>query len=580
METYKRLFAYAPEKKAFGFAAIFLSAAAAVVGMLPFWYLWKFLLAVAVRKETALALQFAFVIVGLLVSYLVIYMTAVLSSHFMAFRLESNLRKAGTDALLQASFSFFDAHSSGHVRKIVDNNAAQTHMVVAHLLPDITGAVIAPLMMFILVFMVDIMLGFVLLGVVVVAMILTKAMYGDKNFMERYQKALEKVNSEAVEYVRGMQVIKIFKTTIESYKSFYKAVKDYGDLAYQYSLSCQVWFVIYQVFLKLIVALIIPLFIVFINRGADPALILIKLIFFTCVEGMIYSALIKTMYVGMYQFQAKAALDKLEELFTKMKEKKPTFGTETVFENSNIEFRNVSFKYEENFILKDLTFKLDEGKAYAFVGSSGGGKSTLAKLISGFYGLDGGEILIGGKPLTSYSEKAITEQIGFVFQNAKLFNKMSIYENVALAKPGATREEVAQAIKDAQAVDILDKFPDRENTIIGSTGVYLSGGEVQRIAIARIFLKNPAIIILDEASAAADPENEYEIQKAFASLMKGRTVIMIAHRLTSIQKVDEALVIEDGKILERGSHAALMAKESRYSEFQNLYAQANDWRVS
>ncbi|MEL3902458.1 MAG: ATP-binding cassette domain-containing protein [Treponema phagedenis] len=303
------------------------------------------------------------------------------------------------------------------------------------------------------------------------------------------------------------------------------------------------------------------------------------MIFFVCFEGILLITLYKLMYVGMNHGLAKMAVDKLKDLFTKMEAKKVSFGTEENFAHYNIEFKNVSFKYEKDFVLKDLSFTLDAGKTYAFVGSSGGGKSTIAKLISGFYSLDGGEILIGEKPLSHYSEKALTAKIGFVFQNAKLFNKMSLYENVHLAKPSASRAEVMDAFEKAQCNDILEKFPEKENTIIGTTGVHLSGGEIQRIAIARVMLKNPEIIILDEASAAADPENEYEIQKAFSNLMKGKTVIMIAHRLSSIVNVDEILVVEDGQIIERGSHAELMAGETKYRHFQDLYAKANDWRI-
>ena len=221
---------------------------------------------------------------------------------------------------------------------------------------------------------------------------------------------------------------------------------------------------------------------------------------------------------------------------------------------------------------------MQEGKTYALAGSSGGGKSTIAKLISGFYSLDGGKILIGGKEINSYSEDALVNNIAFVFQNAKLF-KTSIFDNVKIARPSATRDEVLEALHLAQCDDILDKFKERENTIIGSKGVHLSGGEIQRIAVARVILKNAKIIILDEASAAADPENEYELQKAFSNMMKGKTVIMIAHRLSSIKNVDEILVIENGNVLERGSHKALMDLNGKYKMLQELYSKANSWRV-
>ena len=253
-------------------------------------------------------------------------------------------------------------------------------------------------------------------------------------------------------------------------------------------------------------------------------------------------------------------------------------GSREMADNFDIEFDHVTFGYGEKPVLKDVSFTLKQNHSYALVGASGSGKSTIAKLISGFYRVDQGRIKIGGFPLEDYSEKSILGNIAFVFQDVKLF-KTSLYENVAMANVSASREKVMEAFHRAGCDSILDKFNDREKTIIGSKGVYLSGGEKQRIGIARAILKNARIVIMDEASAAVDPENEHELQKAFAELMKDKTVIMIAHRLTSVRNVDEILVIEDGQVIERGSDSELMKQESRYKFFQDLYAQANEWRV-
>ena len=272
------------------------------------------------------------------------------------------------------------------------------------------------------------------------------------------------------------------------------------------------------------------------------------------------------------------AVDKLEALYDEMHKDHLVFGQEERFDNFDIVFDHVTFGYEETPVLQDLSFTLKEKKTYALIGSSGSGKSTIAKLISGFYKIDGGSIKIGGKPLEAYNEQALIKNIAFVFQNVKLF-KMSIFENVKLAKEDATREEVLEALHVAGCDSILDKFETREETIIGSKGVYLSVGEKQRLAIARAILKDANIVVLDEASASVDPDNEHELQLAFASLMKDRTVIMIAHRLSSIRYVDEILVIEDGKIIERGKDEELMQKDSKYRYFQTLYGQANEWRV-
>ena len=284
------------------------------------------------------------------------------------------------------------------------------------------------------------------------------------------------------------------------------------------------------------------------------------------------------LFRSMFSFQATSAVEKLEKMFDEMHVDKLTFGDVESFDNFDIEFDDVSFGYGENSVLEHLSFSLKDEHSYALMGASGSGKTTIAKLISGFYKVNDGAIKIGGKPLNAYTQSAIIKNIAFVFQDAKLF-KQSLYDNVALAKKDATRDEVLQAMHLAGCDSILDKFPERENTMIGSKGIYLSGGEKQRIAIARAILKGSNIIILDEASAAVDPESEHELQLAFSNLMKGKTVIMIAHRLTSIKNLDEILVLENGQIIERGSDAELMTGNTKYRELQNLYSSANEWRV-
>ena len=396
--------------------------------------------------------------------------------------------------------------------------------------------------------------------------------------MKIYKASLDRMNAEAVEYVRGMQVIKIFRSTVQSFKNFYDSIMTYSKYSIDYVYSCRTPYVIFQVIFNIIIALSVPFAIIYINKGAPVQEILVRVIFFAAFGGLMFSALMRVMYVGMYQMQAQMVVDKFEEIFESMKKDKPEHGTRETFDNFDIEFKNVSFKYAEDYVLKDVSFNLSQHKTYALVGSSGGGKSTIAKLISGFYKINEGTILIGGHGISEYSEKALLSNIAFVFQNAKLF-KTSIFENVHIGNPAASRDEVMKALEEAQCGDILNKFPERENTVIGSKGVHLSGGEMQRIAIARAILKNANIIILDEASAAADPENEYEIQQAFSNLMKNKTVIMIAHRLSSIRNVDEILVIDGGSVAERGSDAELMQKGGKYCRLQEMYSKANEWRV-
>jgi len=578
MNVYKRLFKYVPEKMYCAYISALLAVISAALSILPYWFLWKFLHALIAAKNYAGSQQYAVLIVGVMIVQGLIYFGALWASHLLAFRLETNLKIEGINHLMKASFAFFDTNASGAIRKTIDDNTGETHMIVAHLIPDNITAFLTPLLMIGVMFAVDYRLGILLIAVTIIGAAQVKWMFGNQEFFKIYKDSLDKMNAEAVEYVRGMQVVKIFKSTVQSFRTFYDSIMTYSKYSIEYVYSCRTPFVIFQVIFNIIIALIVPFAIIAMNRGEAAAEILSLVVFFAAFGGIMFSALMRIMYVGMYQMQAQMVVDKFEEIFESMKKDRLEHGALETFDNFDIEFRNVSFKYAKDYVLKDVSFRLAEHKTYALVGSSGGGKSTIAKLISGFYKINEGSILIGGHDIAEYSEKALLSAIAFVFQNAKLF-KTSIFENVHIGNPSASHEEVMKALEEARCGDILDKFPERENTIIGAKGVHLSGGETQRIAIARAILKNADIIILDEASAAADPENEYEIQQAFSNLMKNKTVIMIAHRLSSIRSVDEILVIDSGTVIERGSDADLMQKDGQYRRLQEMYARANAWRV-
>ncbi|WP_352404205.1 ABC transporter ATP-binding protein [Sporanaerobacter acetigenes] len=578
MKTYKKLLSYVPRQKYLSVIAICFSVLSACLTVGSYYFIYGFLNKLLVQGDTLQAKKYAIITTGMLIIGALLYLGSGYFSHVLGFRLETNLRKRGIDGLADASFRFFDLYPSGLTRKIIDDNAQQTHMIIAHLIPDSSLAMLMPILAIALGFVVSLRVGIMLLVLTLLGIVILFSMMGEQKFMEIYQKSLEKLSAETVEYVRGMQVIKIFGANVHSFKALHKAITDYAKYAYEYSQSCKKPYVWFQWFFFGIMAILIPLILIFIDINIDPNFLVVELIMTFFLSGVLFVSFMRIMYVSMYKFQGNNAVDKLEELFSNMQKDKLEFGTEEKFKDFNIEFENVSFGYNEEMIIKDLSFKLDEGKSYALVGSSGSGKSTIAKLISGFYKVDNGAIKIGDKPLENYTQKALIETIAFVFQDAKLFNK-SIYENVKLAKKDATKEEVLYALHLAGCDSILDKFRTRENTIIGSKGVYLSGGEKQRIAIARAILKDAKIVIMDEASAAVDPENEHELQLAFSNLMKGKTVIMIAHRMTSIRNVDEILVLEDGKIIERGTDRELMNKNGKYRDFQNLYGVANEWRV-
>ena len=577
-KVYKKLFAYVPERKYLVYVSILLSVLPTFAITGAYYYLYVFFDRLMVKNDLSGSAFYAWVIFGLLIGGHVVYFAGVLASHILGFRLETNLRKRGIAGLSEASFRFFDLNSSGRIRKIIDDNASQTHSIVAHLLPDIANALVKPFLLLIAGYIVSFRVGIGLTVLTVAAAILYISMSGETQFMKRYQQALERLSAESVEYVRGIQVVKIFNADARSFKAMYEAIQDYARLALNYSMSCKIPWVLLQWAMFCVAALIVPFIFLLpgvFSQGTETAVELLMLMF---LSGVMFSTIMKVMYVVMYAFNGGMAVDKLEAMYEDMHKDALWHGSREMADNFDIEFDHVTFGYGEKPVLKDVSFTLKQNHSYALVGASGSGKSTIAKLISGFYRVDQGRIKIGGFPLEDYSEKSILGNIAFVFQDVKLF-KTSLYENVAMANVSASREKVMEAFHRAGCDSILDKFDDREKTIIGSKGVYLSGGEKQRIGIARAILKNARIVIMDEASAAVDPENEHELQKAFAELMKDKTVIMIAHRLTSVRNVDEILVIEDGQVIERGSDSELMKQESRYKFFQDLYAQANEWRV-
>ena len=578
LTVYKKILSYVPKERYLAYIGILLSMLSVVFKVWGYYYLSKFLIEIIVYNNIENAKYYGFCVVGLLIIGITLYGIAGLVTHVLGFRLETNLRKYGIEGLSKASFSFFDTHPSGKTRKIIDDNATDTHMIVAHLIPDNAGAILMPILLLVLGFFVSLKVGIILIILSIVGGISLSMMTGEKEFMKIYQESLETLSSETVEYVRGIQVIKIFGISVESFKALNTAIKNYSKYSLEYAMSCKRGFVGFQWFFFSFIAMVIPILLLFFNIE-DPKMLAVELIMVLFLSGALFVSLMAIMYVSMYAFMGQSVVEKLESIFEEMNSNKLTFGSNNEFENYNITFENVSFGYTDKKIINDLSFSLEENKSYALVGSSGSGKSTIAKLISGFYKVDSGVIKIGNRSISSYSEEALINNIAFVFQNVKLF-KTSIYDNVKIGKADASYEEVMTAMNLAGCDSILDKFSEREQTQIGTKGVYLSGGEKQRIAIARAILKDAKIIIMDEASAAVDPENEYELQRAFSNLIKDKTVIMIAHRLPSIRNVDEILVMDNGEIIERGTDRELMALDGEYKKLQSLYNKANEWRVN
>lgn len=579
MKVYKKLFSYVPDEKLSGYLAIIISSFSVFLMVYGYYYIYRFFGDIVVRGSFENASAHSIKIVFYITLSALLYALSGIASHKLAFRLETNLRKKGIDGLTDASFRFFDLNSSGYIRKTIDDNAAKTHMAVAHMLPDNMQAFLVPIFALILSFIISLRVGVVIITLSIISGLILKGMMGNGEFMKLYQDSLGKLSSETVEYIRGMQVVKIFGSKLKSFKALHEAIMNYSNYAYKYSISCKKPYVIYQlVFLGLIAIITIPLSFFLFNLS-DPKMMLVELIMIFFLSGVMMVSFMKIMWASQNIFTANYAVDALEKLYNQMQEDKLCYGKKTHFENLNIEFDNVSFSYGDNKVLENVSFSLAEKKTYALVGRSGSGKSTIAKLLSGFYKVDSGAIKIGGYPIEEYTKEAIIKNISFVFQDSKLFKK-TLYENVALADENASREDVMKAMNLAGCDEIISKFKDKENTVIGTKGVYLSGGEKQRIAIARAILKKSPIVIMDEASASIDADNEYELQKAFKNLMNDKTVIMIAHRMTSICNVDEILVLEDGKVVERGNNKILREKDGLYSRLVSLYETANDWRLS
>lgn len=577
--VYKKLFFYIPERKGLAYLAIICSTLSSVLMVGSLYVLYQFLEKVIRFQETEASLPTAVTVVSMMLVASFLYTGSGLLAHVVAFRLETNLRKRGIDGLMDSNFSFFDQSSSGKTRKIIDDNAAETHTIVAHLIPDNVGVVVTPLMIIGLSFAVHSLLGLLLLVLIAIGAWLVKGMIGEEELMQLYSEKLENLNSATVEYVRGMQVIKIFKTSVDSFKALSQAIREYSDTALDYSFTCRQAYVSFQVLFASYILFLITGFVFFLPASQHLSLLPAFLFLFSVI-GLLFTCFMRVMYLGMYQYKAIQVIDKIEHLYTEMTDSKVYQGQESQLLDSSVEFKEVSFGYEEDqLILEKLSFHLESNKVYALVGASGSGKSTIAKLIAGFYKPSNGQILLGHKPIESYSQEAAMQQIAFVFQQSKLFKK-SIFDNVKLGNPAASNQEVMRALELACCQDILDKFSEREQTVIGSKGVHLSGGEMQRLAIARAILKDAQLIILDEASASTDVNNEYQIQQAFAHLIEHKTVIIIAHRLSSIKGVDEILVIEKGKIIERGKDEELSVKGSLYQHLKELYASADEWRVS
>ena len=583
-----RLLGYAGNYKKLTVAGLFLSAVSMILGMLPYICIWlvvRDLISVAPNWTQANNIvsygwmAFAFAVGGIL-----IYFIALMCTHLAAFRTASNIRKQGMAHLMKTPLGFFDNNASGFLRNRLDGAAGETETLLAHNLADIVGTIAMFIAMVVLMFVFDWRMGCACVFAAIISVVSMFTMMGGKNakLMMEYQTAQDTMSKAGTEYVRGIPVVKVFQQTIYSFKAFKQAIDDYSTKAERYTGGvCRLPQSLNLTFTEGAFVFLIPL-ILFIAPSAIKSGNIGELItnfaFYAVFSAIISTALARIMFAASGSMLANTALNRIDEVM-KAPLLEEAINSKQPKDNS-VEFKNVSFTYDGALqpALDNISFKIEPGQTVAFVGPSGGGKTTAASLIPRFWDATKGVVKIGGVDVKQIKSKVLMDNIAFVFQNNRLF-KTSILENVRAAKPDADEKEVMKALKAARCTDIIEKLPLGINTVIGTEGTYLSGGEQQRIALARAILKDAPIVVLDEATAFADPENEVLIQKAFAELTKGRTVIMIAHRLSTVVGADKIIVLENGKIAEEGTHETLKNSNGLYSLMWQDYNQAVKWQI-
>lgn len=580
----QELMKYSGKYKIFTYLSLILSGISSVLALIPFVYIWKIIKEVIevmpnFQNATSIVHNGWMAVIFAIIS-MIIYFVGLICSHMSAFRVASNMRKKAMEHITKIPIGKIEEIGSGKLRKIVNESAGGTETYLAHQLPDMAGALVTPICMLIFLFIFDWKLGIVSLIPTVMGFFAMKKMMGKQmaDDIGKYQNSLEVMNNEAVEYVRGMPVVKTFGQSVYTFKRFKNSIEDYEKFCMAYTKKARKPMIEFQVSVNCIFAFLIAVTLLVVGKGTVSQSFLLNLLFYIIYTPILTTTLTKVMFMSENTMLVTDCIKRINSIF----EIKPLSENKTKekIKDNSIELKNVKFKYDnaEDNAIDNISMKIKANSAIALVGPSGSGKSTIANLIARFYDVNEGKILIGGVDIKNIKKEELMNTVSYVFQNSKLL-KTSIYENVRMAKPNATKEEVIEALHLAQCDDIIEKMPDGIDTQIGSKGVYFSGGEVQRINIARVILKNSKIVILDEATAFADPENETKVQKAFENLGKNKTVIMIAHRLSTIKNVDEIYVINNGKIKEQGTHEELIGKGGIYSKMWNDYNTSIAWKV-
>lgn len=582
----KRLFEYAENYKYLTIASWVLATVSAFIALVPFYYIWRLIkevIRVSPDFDRAQNLSaYGWCAVGSAVFAMLIYMGGLICSHLAAFHVQATMRSRLMRHIMSLPLGFMDKDGSGKVRKIVNESSAATETYLAHQLPDKCVATATPIGLVVLLLVFDWRLGLLSLIPVVLGFAIMSTMMGAnmKKKMEEYQNALEEMSSEAVEYVRGIPVVKTFGQSVFSFKRFRDSIKKYEKWTIAYTKDLRIPMMGLTTAINSVFAILIAatFWLGGVKSGSADGTFLLNLMFYIIITPIITVTMTKMMYGGENVMIVEDALNRIDGLL----EKKPLPQSVNPAkpQDASISFKNVSYRYDgaSDDAIHNISLDIKSGEHIAFVGPSGGGKSTLAKLIARFADVNSGFIEIGGVNVKNIKASDLMNTVSFVFQDSKLL-KMSIFDNVRMGNKNATREEVIEALHNAQCDDIIEKIPGGIDTVIGSKGTYLSGGETQRIAIARAMLKNAPILILDEATAFADPDNEAKVQAAFSKLSEGKTVIMIAHRLSSVTEVDRIYVLKNGQICQSGTHENLLSQDGLYAHMWKEFNKSVSWKV-
>ena len=582
-KTLKRLGAYMGRRKWLLPFSVGLSAVNGLLSLVPFILLWLVVrMLLTAEHDLADTPLWDYALAAFIVSVtnVLLYFAALILSHLAAFRIETNMRRKAMQRLMRVPLGFFDTQNTGRMRKIIDEDSGQTHTFVAHLLPDVASCVVAPIGVIVLLFSVDWQLGAAAMIPLIGAIGIMGYMMNPKNnqFQRLYLDAQEKMGAEAVEYVRGIPVVKVFQQTVFSFKRFYDSIISYRDLVIKCTLVWHTPMSFYILAINAFAFVLVPTAIILIGHGGDTTTIVANVILYVVIAPLIASNVMKAMYLSQDLFMANEAVERLEQLtnIAPLSQHDDPKRAEAY----DIRFNNVSFRYEgaEKDAVSHINLTIPEGKTVALVGASGSGKTTIARLIPRFWDVRHGSVTIGGVDVRDMRKDELMRNVSFVFQNTRLF-KTSLIENLRYGNPDATTEQLNRAIDLSQSREIIDRLPQGLDTVIGAEGTYLSGGEQQRIVLARAILKDAPIVVLDDATAFADPENEQLIRKALAHLTQGKTVLMIAHRLTTVQDADSIVVVNDGEIVEQGTHEELLSEEKYYYRMWNEYQQSVSWKL-